>query len=81
MGIIVERATVGSQIPSMPCDLSGGTLSVGEQASSDMLALPLDQSGDVELKLNVMWGGQIVVRGARILAIVKGEPEYVERFR
>jgi|HubBroStandDraft_1064217.scaffolds.fasta_scaffold937125_2 hypothetical protein len=46
-----------------------------------MLALPLDQSGDVELKLDVMWGGQIVVRGARILAIVKGEPEYVERFR
>lgn len=65
----------------MPYDLSGGTLRVTERASSNMLALPLDQSGDVELRLDVMWNGQIVVRGGRILAIAKGEPKYVEDFK
>jgi hypothetical protein len=79
--IVVENGIVEGQIPKMPCDLSGGTLKVGENASINMLVLPLDESGSVELKLEVMWGGQVVVRGSRILAILKGEPTYVEDVR
>jgi hypothetical protein len=81
LAIVVENGGVEGQLPQLPCDLSGGTLAVAEHTSDNTLALPLDQSGNVELKLEVMWGGQIVVRGTRILAILKGEPKYVEDVR
>jgi hypothetical protein len=79
--VVVEAGTIEGQLPEMPCDLSGGTLAVAERVSNNVLALPLDLSGSIELKLEVMWGGQILVRGTRILTILKGEPEYVEDFR
>jgi len=81
VAIVVEGGNVEGELPQMPCDLSGGTLAVAETVSDNTLTLPLDQSGSIELKLEVMWGGQIVVRGTRILTILKGEPKYVEDFK
>ena|SRR5271155_5085474 len=79
--VVVEDGSIEGQLPEMPCDLSGGTLAIAEHVSNNVLALPFDLSGRIELKLEVMWGDQILVRGTRILTILRGEPEYVEDFR
>jgi hypothetical protein len=79
--LVVDNGIVEGQIPKMPCDLSEGTVVIGEHIWNNTLALPLDQSGSIELNLEVIWGGHVVVRGTGILAVLKGEPKYVEDFR
>jgi hypothetical protein len=79
--LVVDNGIAEGQIPKMPCALSGGTVVIDEYSSANSLALPLDLSGRIELKLDVIWGGQIVIRGTRILAVLNGEPKYVEDFK
>jgi hypothetical protein len=81
--ITLEGASLEGQLPEMPCDLSGGALMItGQHISENMLALPLDQSGNITLRLDIMWGGgQLFFRGRRILALPKGEAKYLEDFK
>jgi hypothetical protein len=76
--LVVDGGIVEGELPELPCDISTGILMVNEHISKNMLSLPLDQVGNIDLKLDVMWGGQIVVRGKRIVAIPKNEAKYVE---
>ncbi len=76
--LVVDGGIVEGELPELPCDISTGILMVNEHISKNMLSLPLDQSGNIDLRLDAMWGGQIVVRGKRIAAIPKNEAKYVE---
>jgi hypothetical protein len=78
--ITLEGGSLEGQLPELPSILSGGALIIDQHISENMLALPLDQSGGITLRLDIMWGGQILVQGGRLLALPQGEPIYVEDF-
>ena len=79
--LVIEGGGIEGQAPEMPCDLSDGDLIVDERTLANVLTLPLDQSGKIILKLQVMWDGLIVIHGTRIVATLAGEPRYIEDFK
>lgn len=78
--IVLNGASVEGQIPDIPCDLSDGTLVIGEATSRNELPVPLDQRGQIALTLEPMRGGRLVFRGEQIAITLLGEPKYVEPF-
>ena len=79
--LVIEGGGIEGQAPEMPCDLSDGDLIVDERTLANVLTLPLDQSGKIMLKLQVMWDGLIGIHGTRIVATLAGEPRYIEDFK
>jgi hypothetical protein len=60
--------------------LSGGSLRIGDTVSENLIPIPLDLDGDVELTI-VCWDGVIRVRGCSVHLELIGAAEYVEDFR
>ena len=78
--LIVEDGAIEGRIIELPCDLSDGTLQVAGEVLRNVLPLPLDYVGQIELTLHFKGDGEIVVRGTRIFAELFGEPTYIEEF-
>jgi hypothetical protein len=59
--------------------LSGGSLRINGSVSDNLIHLPLDAQGDIELTLEC-WGDVVRVHGSSVTAELIGTAEYVEEF-
>ena len=59
--------------------LSGGSLSINGSVSDNLIPIPLDVQGDIELSLEC-WGDVVRVRGSSVSVELIGKAEYVEEF-
>ena len=78
VAVVIENGVVEMNIPSLPCDLIDGTLTLGSQEWSNAIPLPLQSQGSVRLERIGMWGGEMSVSGNRITVILLGQPKYIE---
>jgi hypothetical protein len=76
--VVIENGVADSNLPSLPCDLTDGSLTIGDQVWRNSIPLPLRSEGSVKLELIAMWGGEISASGNRITAILLGRSKYVE---
>ena len=78
--LVVEQATIDGSVPDLPCDLWEGSLRVGHQTIENIIPLPLDYRGDVQLMLVTQTDSGVIVRGSAISATPIGEPKFIEEF-
>ena len=78
--IRVHGDVVAGSLTEFPCDLSSGCLILKGERSDNLIPIPLDCDGDVELQLTSKFGESIHIRGHRIVLELLGEPDYVEEF-
>ena len=60
----------------LPCDLSGGSFSVGEVHWDNSIPLPLAVSGEVALTVVTDRGETLVVRGTGASVVTRGDLRY-----
>ena len=78
--IRIEDAFISGSFTEWPCDLLGGYLKSDGVVSRNMIPIPLDQGGNVELRLEG-WNDEVVsVSGTHIRLDLIGEAQYVEEF-
>ena len=73
------KEIVGS-ISELPCDLWDGYLKVNSELFDNLIPIPLDSAGNIELLFTSRSGESIQVRGDRITLKLLGEPKYIEDF-
>jgi hypothetical protein len=78
--LVVEKGMIVGSVPELPCDLWEGSLRVGHQTIENIIPLPLDYRGDVQLILVTQTDSGVVVRGSAISATPVGEPKFIEEF-
>jgi hypothetical protein len=80
--ISVEEGSVTGELGELPSDIFDGEFEVGQQAFSNMIALPCDVAGSVTLTLFLSPDNRkLVIFGKRITIKLDGQPSYVEEFR
>ena len=72
--------TQEGEIAEYPARLSGGTLLIDGQSIENEIPLPLDRTGDAELRLEVVNHDSVVIRGSEVHLVLRGTPTYVEEF-
>lgn len=78
--LLLGDASIEGEAPDLPRWLGGGSLAVDEVVYSNVIPVPLDESGKIALVLEFVSGDQIEVRSKRISLTMIGEPRYVEEF-
>ncbi len=74
----VSDASQTGVIVDLPCDLWGGSVSLDDKRLENVIPLPLDYRGRVEIRLEQTTGLTITGTGLRVE--VCGKPKYVEEF-
>jgi len=77
--IRIDSAVIGSSFTEWPRDLSDGYLKLDGQVSDNMIPIPLDHEGHIELRLEG-WNEVVFVSGTHIRLELIGEAQYVEKF-
>jgi hypothetical protein len=67
-------------ITEWPADLYDGTLEIDGEASENIIPIPLDRKGTIQLTLKPKSDDPIVVRGNSVRLELEGVAEYVEDF-
>jgi hypothetical protein len=78
--VFVEAGSIEGTLSALPFEVSDGRLTVDDQMYSNLLPLPLNGRGDVELKLLLKSGECVVIRGSGITTGFEGLPEDPEGF-
>jgi hypothetical protein len=78
--LVLDSGSVEGSIASWPADLQDGALEIDGEVSENIIPIPLDRSGTIQLTLEPKWGGRIVVYGKHIHLELQGAPKYVEDF-
>jgi hypothetical protein len=78
--IRVRGDVVSGSLTELPCDLSSGYLTFNGQHSDNLIPIPLNRDGEVELHLTSAFAESVQVRGSRVTLELLGEPGYVEQF-
>jgi hypothetical protein len=78
--IRVRSEGILGSISELPCDLWDGHLKVNGELFDNLVPIPLDSAGNIELQLTSVSGESLQVRGNRITLELLGEPEYIEKF-
>src|SRR5580693_2661659 len=78
--IRVRGDVVSGCLTELPCDLSSGYLTMNGQHSDNLIPIPLNRDGEVELHLTSAFAESVQVRGNRVTVELLGEPGYVEQF-
>jgi hypothetical protein len=60
--------------------LSGGSFRIDSAVSKNLIPIPLNVEGDVELTIEC-WGNVVIVRGSTAILELIGSAKYVEEFR
>jgi hypothetical protein len=77
---VVEKGTIEGDVTELPCDLWEGSLQVGNETIANIIQLPLDYRGEVELTLVTQTESRVIIRGSAISATPIGEPKFIEEF-
>ena len=78
--LAVESGIAEGQVAELPVDVSDGELQVNGQQFQNVIPLPLDYLGSIELGLLLNSNERIVIRGSRMTSESVGTAEYVEDF-
>lgn len=74
-----RRATVEGKFSELPIDLHDGYIKLEGSLSENVIPIPLDFNGEVELRIEG-WGEAITVRAQHVRLELLGTAEYVEEF-
>jgi hypothetical protein len=75
--LIASASAVGTQ-PGRPEWLADGSLRVDDEVFDNVIPLPFEAAGAVELRLIFSTGDRIILRGTRVRLTATGEATYVE---
>jgi hypothetical protein len=78
--LIIADAVLESDFSEIPCDLDGGSLSVGNDAFVNIVPYPLDVQGDIRFSAANLIGEKFVIKGTRMTVEPVGEARYIEQF-
>jgi hypothetical protein len=78
--IRVRGGELLGSIKELPCTLWDGHLKVSDELFDNLVPIPLDSAGNIELQLTSISGESLQVRGNRITLELLGEPRYIEKF-
>jgi hypothetical protein len=67
-------------ISELPCALRDGYLKVKDEFFDNLIPIPLDSAGNIELQFTSISGESVQVRGDHITLELLGEPRYIEDF-
>ncbi|MGH9776341.1 MAG: hypothetical protein ACRD50_15525 [Candidatus Acidiferrales bacterium] len=76
----IEAGSIDGVISEFPRDLSDGTLEINGRIERNVVPLPLNQGGNIVLKLETSGAEKIMISGAQISAQLIGKAEYIEEF-
>ncbi len=65
-------------ISELPCDLWDGYLKINGEFFDNLIPIPLDSAGNIELQFTSISGESVRVRGDCITLELLGEPKYIE---
>ena len=77
--IRIDNALIGSLFTEWPRNLQDGYLKLNGKVSDNMIPIPLDHEGHIELRLEG-WNEVVFVSGTHIRLELIGEAQYVEKF-
>jgi len=75
----IRQGIIKGLLSELPCNLLDGQLKLGILLLNNEIPIPLNYTGDVELRLEYR-GEIVVVTGASAELDLIGDPEYVEEF-
>jgi hypothetical protein len=79
--LVFGSGTLEGSITKWPSVLYGGTLEIDGEASENIIPIPLDRKGNIQLTLKPSSiDDPIVVRGNHVRLELQGVPTYVEKF-
>ena len=79
--LVFESGILEGSITEWPAVLYDGTLEIDGETSENIIPIPLDRKGNIQLRLKPSFMDQpIVVRGNHVYLELKGAPIYVEKF-
>jgi hypothetical protein len=78
--LVLGNGTIDGSITQWPADLYDGTLEIDGEASENIVPIPLDRKGTVQLTLKPKSDEPIVVRGNNVRLELRGVATYVEEF-
>jgi len=76
--IRISNGVISGSLTEWPSDLGGGYLKMDGAVSRNMIPIPLDHEGQIELRVEG-WGA-ISITGTHIRLELIGQAEYVEEF-
>ena len=76
--MVLSNAKVTGRLPRFPCNISDGSLSVGDRVYAGYLPAPFVAVGDVTLELEFIDGSTIRVSADELRLDLIGEPVFVE---
>lgn len=77
--IVVDDASLLTQISELPADLSTGWIRSPGGAAPGLIQLPFQKEGAIVLYLQAFTGETAIVQGSRLSVAAEGEPKFVER--
>ncbi len=78
--VLFGGGTFEGSITEWPADLYDGTLEIDGEASENIIPIPLDRKGTIQLTLKPKSDDAIVVRGNSVRLELEGIAKYVEEF-
>jgi hypothetical protein len=82
--VVVMGGLIEGDVPSMPCELSDGTLFLGDQCLRNGVPLPCEFSGRIELSLEAFSETEcrtFCIKGNGMRVVELGPPRYLEEFK
>ena len=74
----ISHASVSGEILDLPCDLQDGFICVGDKVFRDLIPVPIQYEGRIDVELEE--GGKFRITGTSLRVELCGEPKYVEEF-
>jgi hypothetical protein len=78
--LVFDSGTLEGSITEWPAVLHDGTLEIDGEANENIIPIPLDRKGNIQLTLEPNSDGTIVVRGDGVRLKLDGVAKYVEEF-
>jgi hypothetical protein len=80
LAVELSNADVEGNIPHLPCDLSDGHMKLEGRRLENVIPIPLDRVGTVEIRLESKRGESLLVRGDSVKVTILGNARFIEEF-
>src|SRR5262249_16477004 len=74
----ISDASLTGEIADLPCDLWNGSICLGDKQLENVIPIPLDYQGPIEVKLEQT--NALTITGTSLRVEICGEPKYVDEF-
>lgn len=79
--IVVKDGWIEGKTPMLPCDLTDGTLILGDETLRNIVPMPCEFSGRVDVTLEGNWNTTFRIVGDGLRIVELGKARYVEEFK